>query len=127
MRRPRPLFCVRPEGPRRSADGDLTQARPRGAPCCPPGASPAWRGAPRQRGARAQLPAGYPALNLRLHLEWHGCRDGSWRGSDGMIEHVSLRCSDASESRRFYERALEPLGYVCDKEYGDSFGFKDDE
>jgi catechol 2,3-dioxygenase-like lactoylglutathione lyase family enzyme len=43
-----------------------------------------------------------------------------------MIEHVSLRCGDSKESRRFYERALEPLGYVCDMEYGDSFGFKDD-
>jgi catechol 2,3-dioxygenase-like lactoylglutathione lyase family enzyme len=43
-----------------------------------------------------------------------------------MIEHVSLRCSDAKASRRFYARALEPLGYDCDLEYGDSFGFRDD-
>ncbi len=43
-----------------------------------------------------------------------------------MIEHVSLRCSDSKASRRFYERALKPLGYVCDMKYGDSFGFKDD-
>ena len=43
-----------------------------------------------------------------------------------MIEHVSLRCSDATASRRFYERALQPLGYVCDMKYGDSFGFKDE-
>jgi catechol 2,3-dioxygenase-like lactoylglutathione lyase family enzyme len=43
-----------------------------------------------------------------------------------MIEHVSLRCSDSKASRRFYERALKPLGYVCDMAYGDSFGFKDD-
>ncbi len=43
-----------------------------------------------------------------------------------MIEHVSLRCSDSKASRRFYERALKPLGYVCDMEYGDSFGFKDE-
>ncbi len=43
-----------------------------------------------------------------------------------MIEHVSLRCSDSKASRRFYERALKPLGYVCDMTYGDSFGFKDD-
>ena len=27
-----------------------------------------------------------------------------------MIEHVSLRCSDSKTSRRFYERALKPLG-----------------
>lgn len=44
-----------------------------------------------------------------------------------MIEHVSLRCSDSKASRRFYARALKPLGYVCDMAYGDSFGFKDDE
>ncbi len=43
-----------------------------------------------------------------------------------MIEHVSLRCSDSKASRRFYERALKPLGYVCDMTYGDSFGFKDE-
>jgi catechol 2,3-dioxygenase-like lactoylglutathione lyase family enzyme len=42
-----------------------------------------------------------------------------------MIEHVSLRCRDARQSRGFYERVLAPLGYVCDMEYGDSFGFKD--
>ncbi len=40
-----------------------------------------------------------------------------------MIEHVSLRCKDSKKSRRFYEKALKPLGYVCDMVYGDSFGF----
>jgi catechol 2,3-dioxygenase-like lactoylglutathione lyase family enzyme len=44
-----------------------------------------------------------------------------------MIEHVSVRCSEPKRSRRFYERVLKPLGYVCDLRYGDSFGFKDDE
>jgi catechol 2,3-dioxygenase-like lactoylglutathione lyase family enzyme len=43
-----------------------------------------------------------------------------------MLEHVSLRCSDSKATRRFYERVLKPLGYVCDMKYGDSFGFKDD-
>jgi catechol 2,3-dioxygenase-like lactoylglutathione lyase family enzyme len=43
-----------------------------------------------------------------------------------MIEHVSVRCTDPKASRRFYERALGPLGYVCDLRYGDAFGFKDD-
>ena len=42
-----------------------------------------------------------------------------------MIEHVSLRCSSAKKSRKFYQAALKPLGYACDMEYGDSFGFKD--
>jgi len=40
-----------------------------------------------------------------------------------MIEHISLRCSDARASRAFYEQALAPLGYEVDKEYGDAFGF----
>jgi catechol 2,3-dioxygenase-like lactoylglutathione lyase family enzyme len=40
-----------------------------------------------------------------------------------MIEHVSVRCSDSKKSRKFYERALKPLGYVCDMVHGDAFGF----
>jgi len=41
-----------------------------------------------------------------------------------MIEHISLRCSDSKASRRFYQRALAPLGYALSKKYGDSFGFR---
>ena len=40
-----------------------------------------------------------------------------------MIEHVSLRCRNPATSRKFYERALAPLGYEMDKRYGDAFGF----
>jgi catechol 2,3-dioxygenase-like lactoylglutathione lyase family enzyme len=40
-----------------------------------------------------------------------------------MIEHISLRCRDSRASRKFYERALAPLGYEMDKRYGDAFGF----
>ena len=40
-----------------------------------------------------------------------------------MIEHISLRCRDSKASRRFYEKALAPLGYAVDREYGDAFGF----
>jgi len=40
-----------------------------------------------------------------------------------MIEHISLRCRDSRASRKFYERALEPLGYEMDRRYGDAFGF----
>src|SRR4051812_41786919 len=40
-----------------------------------------------------------------------------------MIEHISLRCRDSRASRRFYEKALAPLGYIVDREYGDAFGF----
>jgi catechol 2,3-dioxygenase-like lactoylglutathione lyase family enzyme len=40
-----------------------------------------------------------------------------------MIEHISLRCRDSRASRKFYERALAPLGYEMDRRYGDSFGF----
>src|SRR5229473_1797511 len=40
-----------------------------------------------------------------------------------MIEHISLRCRNARASRKFYERALAPLGYEVDMDYGDAFGF----
>jgi catechol 2,3-dioxygenase-like lactoylglutathione lyase family enzyme len=40
-----------------------------------------------------------------------------------MIEHISLRCRDPRASRKFYERALAPLGYQVDRVYGDAFGF----
>ena len=40
-----------------------------------------------------------------------------------MIEHVSLRCRDARQSRDFYARVLAPLGYKLSKSYGTSFGF----
>ena len=43
-----------------------------------------------------------------------------------MIEHTSLRCSDTKASRKFYLKALGPLGYVQDLTYGDSFGFAQD-
>lgn len=42
-----------------------------------------------------------------------------------MIEHFSLQCKSPKKSRKFYEAALAPLGYACDLDYGDSFGFKD--
>lgn len=40
-----------------------------------------------------------------------------------MIEHVSLRCRNPAASRRFYERALAPLGYEMDRRYSDAYGF----
>ncbi|HTO97828.1 MAG TPA: VOC family protein [Myxococcales bacterium] len=40
-----------------------------------------------------------------------------------MIEHISLRCRDSRASRRFYDKALGPLGYRMDRKYGDAFGF----
>src|SRR5258707_11732529 len=40
-----------------------------------------------------------------------------------MIEHISLRCRNASSSRKFYQQALGPLGYKMDRNYGDAFGF----
>jgi catechol 2,3-dioxygenase-like lactoylglutathione lyase family enzyme len=42
-----------------------------------------------------------------------------------MIEHLSLVCSSSKKSRKFYQAALRPLGYECDMESGNSFGFKD--
>jgi len=43
-----------------------------------------------------------------------------------MIEHISLRCAEPKRSRRFYERALAPLGYTLSKRYGESSGFKNE-
>ena len=40
-----------------------------------------------------------------------------------MIEHISIRCRNSRSSRKFYEKALAPLGYRVDREYGDSYGF----
>src|SRR5258707_10037517 len=40
-----------------------------------------------------------------------------------MIEHISLRCRNASSSRKFYQQALGPLGYKMTRNYGDAFGF----
>jgi catechol 2,3-dioxygenase-like lactoylglutathione lyase family enzyme len=40
-----------------------------------------------------------------------------------MIEHISLRCRNSRSSRKFYEKALAPLGYQVDLEYGESYGF----
>jgi catechol 2,3-dioxygenase-like lactoylglutathione lyase family enzyme len=40
-----------------------------------------------------------------------------------MIEHVSLRTTDVTKSRKFYEAALRPLGYRVKYEYPDAVGF----
>jgi catechol 2,3-dioxygenase-like lactoylglutathione lyase family enzyme len=40
-----------------------------------------------------------------------------------MIDHVSLRVSDAARSKRFYGGALAPLGYTLLADYGDAAGF----
>ena len=40
-----------------------------------------------------------------------------------MLEHVSLRCSDVAASRKFYERALAPLGYRITMDYPEAVGF----
>ena len=47
----------------------------------------------------------------------------AWRKPRAMIEHISLRCRNSRSSRKFYEKALAPLGYQVDLEYGDSYGF----
>ncbi|MBF5043395.1 VOC family protein [Aggregicoccus sp. 17bor-14] len=40
-----------------------------------------------------------------------------------MLEHVSLRCSDVAASRKFYEKALAPLGYRVTQDYPEAVGF----
>jgi catechol 2,3-dioxygenase-like lactoylglutathione lyase family enzyme len=40
-----------------------------------------------------------------------------------MIDHVALYVTDVGRSRRFYEQALEPLGYTVAMETERSVGF----
>jgi catechol 2,3-dioxygenase-like lactoylglutathione lyase family enzyme len=43
-----------------------------------------------------------------------------------MIDHVSIGVRDIDRSKRFYDAALEPLGYRCLSEGGGSLGYGDD-
>jgi catechol 2,3-dioxygenase-like lactoylglutathione lyase family enzyme len=42
-----------------------------------------------------------------------------------MIAHTGLGVRDFKKSKRFYERALAPLGYTAKLEHGESTGFND--
>lgn len=42
-----------------------------------------------------------------------------------MIAHTSLAVSDYTKSKRFYLKALEPLGYRNNMEHGEAAGFND--
>jgi catechol 2,3-dioxygenase-like lactoylglutathione lyase family enzyme len=42
-----------------------------------------------------------------------------------MIAHTGLAVRDFDAAKRFYERALEPLGYTAKMEHGESPGFND--
>jgi catechol 2,3-dioxygenase-like lactoylglutathione lyase family enzyme len=42
-----------------------------------------------------------------------------------MIAHTSIAVSDYRQSKAFYEKALEPLGYRSNMEYGEAAGFND--
>lgn len=42
-----------------------------------------------------------------------------------MIAHTSLPVSDYAKSKSFYIRALKPLGYSNNMEYGEAAGFND--
>jgi catechol 2,3-dioxygenase-like lactoylglutathione lyase family enzyme len=42
-----------------------------------------------------------------------------------MIAHTGLAVRDFKAARRFYERALAPLGYTAKMEHGESTGFND--
>jgi catechol 2,3-dioxygenase-like lactoylglutathione lyase family enzyme len=40
-----------------------------------------------------------------------------------MISHVSLGVKDLAKARRFYDAALEPLGYKCLHEFPEALGY----
>ena len=42
-----------------------------------------------------------------------------------MIAHTAVAVSDYQRSKTFYEKALEPLGYRNNMEYGEAAGFND--
>ncbi len=42
-----------------------------------------------------------------------------------MIAHTTLPVSDYKKSKAFYKKALKPLGYTHNMEYGDAGGFND--
>jgi catechol 2,3-dioxygenase-like lactoylglutathione lyase family enzyme len=42
-----------------------------------------------------------------------------------MIAHTGVPVRDFDVAKRFYERALEPLGYTAKMEHGESAGFND--
>ena len=43
-----------------------------------------------------------------------------------MIDHISMGISDIARTKRFYDAALEPLGYSCLSEGTDSLGYGKD-
>ena len=43
-----------------------------------------------------------------------------------MLDHVSLNVSSAAQAKRFYSKALEPLGYTIFREYDGGFGIGED-
>ncbi|CAM3422778.1 VOC family protein [Parendozoicomonas haliclonae] len=42
-----------------------------------------------------------------------------------MISHIMLPVSNYQKSKEFYSKALAPVGYSSDTDYGDSCGFND--
>lgn len=42
-----------------------------------------------------------------------------------MIDHAAVNVSDLEAGRRFYDQALEPLGYSCVFEAGEFLGYAD--
>ena len=44
-------------------------------------------------------------------------------GVDAMINHVSIGVHDVAKAKRFYDAALEPLGYKCLSEDPGSLGY----
>jgi len=65
-------------------------------------------------------------LELARLLLVRALRRCAWRNSGvSMIAHTSLPVGDYQRSKAFYIKALEPLGYRNNMEYGESAGFND--
>ncbi len=44
-----------------------------------------------------------------------------------MLDHISIGVRDITRSKRFYDAALKPLGYVCKSADASSLGYGDDD
>jgi catechol 2,3-dioxygenase-like lactoylglutathione lyase family enzyme len=49
----------------------------------------------------------------------------AWMEDKNMIAHTSLAVSNYATSKTFYKKALAPLGYENNMEYGEAAGFND--
>src|SRR6516162_5637031 len=63
-------------------------------------------------------------MGMERALRYNVLHEISRMGSS-MIAHTTLSVSDYARSKSFYTKALEPLGYRSNMEFGEAAGFND--